>query len=329
MMPRWRVVIESDATLMIEFDQDHWTMDSVIENTVLVGAAHPPEERLREMALDLVALHLEVAAEGRGEDLARKLGPDERPLALLGRERPHQRQPLPLLGLEDARAGLWALVRRDGLGAHEHRGHHDLIAEDEAVDDEVVSVDLPAPRPVERRDAHHAEPVEPLAVLGLAARDRQDEVVEPHDVARRLESVRAQALPPHGERPLALRRAQLVERDAVAHEKGMDVAPSPPRVALQRKERALSLRLTQRIHERAAGVGDASGGDARLLDREETRGHAATGGDALEGLGDQRFAGLDVFLERRRQLRLTRARGDRRALPDVEAGRRTRHRARS
>src|SRR5439155_22745217 len=125
----------------------------------------------------------------------------------------------------------------------------DLIAEDEAIDDEVVSVDLPAPRPVERRYSHHAEPVEPLAVLGLAPRDRQDEVVEPHDVARRPESVRAQALPQQGERPLALRRAHLVEREAVAHEIGMDVAPPPPRVALQREERALPLGLAQGIDE--------------------------------------------------------------------------------
>jgi len=124
----------------------------------------------------------------------------------------------------------------------------------------------------------------------------------------------------------SLRRAHLVERDAVAHEVGMDVAPPPPHVGLQREERALALRLAQGIDERAGGVGDLSSGHARLLDREEPGRHAAAGGDALEGLGEQRFAGLHVLLQLRRQFRLTGARRDECALSHLEAGRRARHR---
>ena len=108
----------------------------------------------------------------------------------------------------------------------------------------------------------------------------------------------------------------------------MDVAPPSPRVALQGEERALSLRLAQGIDEGACGVGDLPGGSPRLLDLEEPGSDPAAGGDSLERLGDERFTGLDVFLELRGQLLLPSARGHRGALPNLEAGRRARRRAR-
>jgi hypothetical protein len=97
---------------------------------------------------DALVLKVGIVAEGRGEDLGGQLGRQHRAPALLGRERAHQRQPWPLLGLEHSRTGELALGGRDGLGAHEHRRHHDLIAENEAVDDQMMAVDLPAPRAV-------------------------------------------------------------------------------------------------------------------------------------------------------------------------------------
>ena len=55
----------------------------------------------------------------------------------------------------------------------------------------------------------------------------------------------------------------------------------------------------------------------------------AAAGDAPERLRDQRLAGLDVLLELRRELLLTRARRHRGPLSHVEAGRRARRRSRS
>src|SRR5207245_6159678 len=171
-------------------------------------------------------------------------------------------------------------------------------------------------------------PEEPLALLGLATLDRQYELVQPHDVACRLEALCAETLPHQRERSIALRRAHLVERYAVAHEVRMDVAPASPRVALQGEVRALSLWLAQGIDEGARGIGDLPGGSSRLLDLEEPGSYPAGGGDSLERLGDERFAGLDVFLKLRGQLLLSSARGHRGALANPEAGRRVRRRAR-
>ena len=67
-------------------------------------------------------------------------------------------------------AGVGPDVTQARLGAEERGRHHDLVAEDEAVQVEVVAVELPAPRLVVRRRPEEAEEVGPLAVLVAAAR---------------------------------------------------------------------------------------------------------------------------------------------------------------
>src|SRR5947207_6803975 len=58
---RGRVVVERHAALMIELDQDHRTVDAIVEDAILLDAADPGEARLGEMTRDLVASHLGVA----------------------------------------------------------------------------------------------------------------------------------------------------------------------------------------------------------------------------------------------------------------------------
>ena len=132
---------------------------------------------------------LEVVAEGRRERLAGQVG------ARIARPRcASVRARISASPCCSSAPNTRAPVReRHRLRAHEQRRHDDLVAQDEAVDDQVVAVDLPAPGLIGRRRAEEAQPVEPLAVLLVAAGDLADQLVEPHDVARRVEAVRAEA----------------------------------------------------------------------------------------------------------------------------------------
>ncbi len=161
--------------------------------------------------------------------------------------------PLLLLRGEHARAGIFAEAREHRFRPHEGRRHHKLIAENEAVEVEVVAVDLPAPRLIRRRIAEDADPVEPLAVfLGLAG-DLQRVLVQPHDVARAAVARLAHAFPQQGKCGLALIVAQIGEADAVAHHPRMDVAPHPPRLVADRERCRLALRRGERGEEGARG----------------------------------------------------------------------------
>ena len=150
--------------------------------------------------------------------------------ALLGAQGVDEREPLVLLGLQDARALVDARLGHDRLGAHEHGRDDDLIAEDEAVDDQVVAVDLPAPGLGLRWLPEHADEVHPLAVLGPAAGDLADRVVQPHDVARGAEAARAERLLDQAQCSLALLVGQVFQQHAVAHQERVDVPPPPPGV---------------------------------------------------------------------------------------------------
>ena len=88
-----------------------------------------------------------------------------------------------LLRIEYSRAGELASLREHGLGSHEGWRDDDLVAEHEAVQVQVVAVDLPAPRLALGRRAEDADPVQPLAILLPPLGDLADRVVQPHDVA--------------------------------------------------------------------------------------------------------------------------------------------------
>src|SRR5712691_3163196 len=58
---RGRIVVERHAALVIELDQDHRTVNAIVEDAVLLDAADPGEARLGEVARDLLAAHPGVA----------------------------------------------------------------------------------------------------------------------------------------------------------------------------------------------------------------------------------------------------------------------------
>ena len=106
-------------------------------------------------------------------------------------ERPHQHVALLLLCGEDAGPLVLAKAREYRLGAHEDRRLYELVAEHEAIDVEVMAVNLPAPRLLRRWRAEDAEPIEPLAVFLRLAGDFEGMLVEAHDVAGGLVPARA------------------------------------------------------------------------------------------------------------------------------------------
>src|SRR5882757_2945407 len=70
---------------------------------------------------------------------------DDRDITLSGVERAQEFEAGALLLLKNGHALQRTLVDDRGLRADEQRGRHDLILEDEAVDGEVVPLQLPAP----------------------------------------------------------------------------------------------------------------------------------------------------------------------------------------
>ena len=107
------------------------------ERALLVG-------QLRRLDAGVVE-HEIVAERLRLRVVDRLLRFERRLLLLFGRQRLHQRQALVLLVLQHDGAGVPAALGADRLRAHEGRRHDRLIAEHEVVDDQMMSVELPAP----------------------------------------------------------------------------------------------------------------------------------------------------------------------------------------
>ena len=203
-----------------------------------------------------------------------------------------------------------AAVRRHGLRSEEHGRHHELIAENDAVDDQVVPVDLPAPGGRSRRRAHHAEPVEPLAVFLPSAGDLADEVVQLHDVAHGREATLAQTRGQEREPALPLRRRQRIQQHAVAHEMGMDVAPPAPRVVVEREARPALLLTAERREKRRRRLDDRLRRHAGRCDGEQTSHRSAVLADAFERLRQRRLRVREIALQGLWKLFRRRARGD-------------------
>jgi hypothetical protein len=83
-----------------------------------------------------------------------------------------------------------------------------------------------------------------------------ERLVQPHGVARRLVSLRAQAHAQQGISKLTLRRAHVGQTNAVPHQVAVDVAPVPPYFAVDWKVDGPALGQIERGEERARGVCD-------------------------------------------------------------------------
>src|SRR5205085_7287032 len=110
------------------------------------------------------------------------------------REATHEVERRCLFRLEDAGPSKGAVRGVRWLRAHEHRRHDNLVADDQAVDVQVVAIELPTPGLVQRRSTENTEPVQPLSILLKAVRELAERVIEPHDIACRLEAAETERL---------------------------------------------------------------------------------------------------------------------------------------
>src|SRR6185437_11828021 len=154
----------------------------------------------------------------------------------------HERIAARFLFGENARSLVFAGFRLDRLRAQELRRQYHLVAEDEAIDDEMMPIDLPAPGPLRRGRTHDAHPVIPLANM----------LVEPHYVARGLEAGGAEARAQQIERALALLGAEVLQEAAMPGHEDMHVVPSAPRPGLEIEQRRCAL-LARETGEKGIG----------------------------------------------------------------------------
>src|ERR1700730_9280841 len=143
-----------------------------------------------------------VVVECGRQHLRREVRRERRALPLFQRKRAHQRKALLLLRAKYARPGIFAEAGEHRLRAHEVGRQHQLVPEHEAIDVEVVAVDLPSPRLARRGRAEDAYPIEPLAIFVGLAGDLESVLVELHDVSGSSVPGRAHALLQKSERRL-------------------------------------------------------------------------------------------------------------------------------
>src|SRR5207244_6777469 len=134
-----------------------------------------------------------------------------------------------------------------------------------------------------------------------------------------LASTLAQARRQERQRPFALRRAHLVERESMTHDVGMDVAPPAPHVGLDRKETSRALLGPERRKKFFSGVPDRIGRGAGLTDLKQSRNNRPVDRNPFERLLHGRFAAIAIALQKLVELRGQRARRRGRSLPNLEA----------
>ncbi len=187
---------------------------------------------------------------------------DLRLVALVRRQRPHQRQPSALLAVEDGEPCVGPLVDEVGLGAHERGRDGDLPADEDDVERQVVAVELPTPRFGQRRLAEEREVVAVLVHHPRPADELAEEVVGQHAGARLVVPAGRQARPDDTEDRVAHGLGELVEPEAVPVDVELGVGPLAP---LDRIDRVADLgpfvvgalaqdRGRRRDHGRARGV---------------------------------------------------------------------------
>ena len=92
-----------------------------------------------------------------------------------------------LLFLEDGGSFEFAGFGDDGFGTDEERSHNNLVAENEIIDNQVMSVDLPSPRFRGTGFAHDGDPIEQLVILvEIVVVEFAEGTVEVHNVLRQL-----------------------------------------------------------------------------------------------------------------------------------------------
>jgi hypothetical protein len=234
-----------------------------------------------------------VGVDGRAEDRGCHLGVVERA---------HQIETGPLLRCEHHRSGEWPFVDVARLGAHERGGEHHLVADDGAVEAEVVAVDLPRPRLAAGRVAEDRHEVGPLTELIWAVGHVSQELVETHDVARLGEPPVRQRCPQQVQAKLALVGRQILQHHPVPEDVGVDVEPGAALLGIEGKHGPATPIGVERPEKGARGLGDRRRAHAGGLKRVEALADRAVRGKAGERLGHADGSLVDHGLQRRREL---------------------------
>src|SRR5262249_21669152 len=135
-----------------------------------------------------------------------------------------------------------------------HWRQHDLVANHEAIDVAVVSIELPAPRRICGGLAKNADPVVELAEFVGQAGQLGEMLVELHCIAGRFKSALPQAGSQNAKSEFTLLVAKLGKAEPVAHQIAMDIAPGPPRFTIDVKLHRSALVAIEGIQEGTRGI---------------------------------------------------------------------------
>src|SRR5215813_12982725 len=105
----------------------------------------------------------------------------------------HQLKAGALFVLEQMRAGKRPGIGVVRFGAQEARREHHLAADHKTIEAEMMAEKLPAPRLGFRRAAEQTKGVSPFAQYRRPADEIAEETIEPHNAARDLIALAAQA----------------------------------------------------------------------------------------------------------------------------------------
>lgn len=308
--------------LMVEFNQNHGTLDAVIKGAVVLSAADPCKPCVVDVAVNFIHLHAgvpvihiadvevdevaqaascgtteivyaqtgvvenDIVFEGLGEIIVAGFGEVEYGLlALSVGESAQHFQTVILLLLKDCHALVFAGGGAHGFGTDEERRHDDLIAENEIIDDGVMSAKLPAPGVGGRGLAQDGDVVEPLAEESVVAGKLGQRFIQAHDVARKVEAFRAERGAHQAKGGVALRSCHFVEADSLAQVKVL-VHPFAPLRVVDREHGSGELHAAKCRDEFFGGIADGLGGDSVRTDFKKAGSDLAVGCDSAEGSGE-------------------------------------------
>src|ERR1035438_4121788 len=107
----------------------------------------------------------------------------DRNLLLMCIERANQVEAGTLLDIEHSNSGETTSATFARLGTHEYRRHRHLVADDDAIDRQMVPVELESPRHIRSRHPKEGHEIWPFPEVICTASQLCKQIIETHDVA--------------------------------------------------------------------------------------------------------------------------------------------------
>ncbi len=145
------------------------------------------------------------------------------------------------------------------LGTHEDRRHRHFVADDDAIDGQMVPVELESPRHIRSRHAKEGHEIWPFAEIICPASQLCKQIVEAHDVASLRIAPSRQRDAEQVEECVPLKGRQFLEHDPVSIHVDVWVEPCPPLVRLKRKAQARARRCLQQVQKSRGCLPDRFG----------------------------------------------------------------------